>query len=130
MKTRGLFSSHYIFFLSSKLARFIIKLSKKQLLTNFIRCWVQSVVILTHHLYYCLVFVSLSLHEKCPISIISVNFRFQPEYGKIRTRKTPYLDTFHALCLISKKSISQLLQILNCFNETAGMERAELKLWQ
>ena len=55
VKTQGVFSSHYIFSLSSKLACFIIKLSKKQLLANFIRCWFQSVVILTHHLYYCLI---------------------------------------------------------------------------
>ena len=29
--------------------------------------------------------------------IYGVNFPIQSEYGKIRTRKTPYLDTFHAV---------------------------------
>ena len=46
------------------------------------------------------------LREKCPnteyfpvfilkTEIYSVNLRIQFEYRKIRTRKTPYLDTFH-----------------------------------
>ena len=29
--------------------------------------------------------------------IYGVNFRFESEYGQTRTRKTPYLDTFHAV---------------------------------
>ena len=39
------------------------------------------------------------LREKCPNTefFYRVNLRIQSEYKKIRTRKTPYLDTFHAV---------------------------------
>ena len=38
-------------------------------------------------------FLSDSLPEKCPNTEL-VNLRIQSKYGKIRTRKTPYLDTY------------------------------------
>ena len=40
-------------------------------------------------------------HSRCEIS---VNLHIQSEYRKIRTRKTPYLDTFHAVHALLQKS--------------------------
>ena len=33
--------------------------------------------------------------------IYGINLRVQPEYRKIRTRKSPYFDTFHAVLLFA-----------------------------
>ena len=45
--------------------------------------------------------------------IYRVNLRIQSEYRKIRTRKTPYLDTFHAVYHIGKaKTICTLIFLI------------------
>ena len=40
--------------------------------------------------------------SKCGV-FLAVFFRIQSESGKIRTRKTPYLDTFHAMKALYKQ---------------------------
>ena len=40
--------------------------------------------------------MKLSLRDKCTNTEFFL-LRIQSEYGKIRTRKTPYLDTFHTV---------------------------------
>ena len=42
--------------------------------------------------------IDLALHEKCPHTVFFL-VRIQSEWGKIRPRKTPYLDSFHAMLL-------------------------------
>ena len=49
------------------------------------------------------------VREKCPnkeFSLVRI-FRIQPEYGKIRTRKSSVLDTFHAVQEIAKQHLKQ-----------------------
>ena len=47
---------------------------------------------------------------------VSVSFRIRSECGKVRTRKTPNTDTFHALYLSNICQILKNLSIPNCMN--------------
>ena len=49
-----------------------------------------------------------------PISFWSVNLRIQSEYRKIRAKKNPYLDTFHAVVDMLKQSLKIKSQCLCC----------------
>ena len=42
--------------------------------------------------------IDLALRENCPQTVFFL-VCIQSEYGKIRTKKTPYLDSFHAMLL-------------------------------
>ena len=44
-----------------------------------------------------------------------VSLRIQSEYGKIRTKKTPYLDTFHAVPFIHKSEVKYISQTKSYF---------------
>ena len=44
--------------------------------------------------------------------IYGLNLRIQSKYGKIRTRKTPYLDTFYAVKHSAIKSLLFALRLM------------------
>ena len=79
--------------------------------------WAKTLLQLTFvvlHFWYCLKCVQIrsfsGLHF--PIfglntGVYSVNFRIQSEYRKIWTRKTPCLDTFHAVLFSQESQIQQ-----------------------
>ena len=50
--------------------------------------------------------------------IYSVNLRIQSEYGKMQTRKTLYLDTFHVVVLLKMKISFEVM--LNIFEVSYG----------
>ena len=69
-----------------------------------------------------------SLRKKCPntyfsgpyfpafglnTEICKVNLRIQSKYGKIRTRKTPYFDTFYAVNFLLVQTIFVKSVIIN-----------------
>ena len=45
--------------------------------------------------------------------IYSINHIIQSEYGKIRTRKTPYLNTFHAVIRTLTYKLNMVLLVKN-----------------
>ena len=51
-----------------------------------------------------------------------LSIRIQSECGKIRTRKTPYLDSFHALKLISNRDSNFRIMLYCYFEDLAFLE--------
>ena len=51
--------------------------------------------------------------------IYSVNFLIQSKFGKIRTRKTPYLDNFYAVTSIYIKKLKERSKIIELMRKFA-----------